>query len=387
MASYQQLCYCKNCKKNVSINDKGQCIYCSSTQIKKAWSVRFRYTEANGIEKQKRLTGYKTKKECEVAYLEYTNSTPHYEKAKQNKEITLQQAFDSYINWAENKLKTSSLYDFENLYKKHIKEKFGYKRLIDIGKQDVILWQECLEHYAYDYKSKIRTLFQKIFKHAMYFFDITYNPFTMVLPFRNTEHKKEMQIWTIEEFECFIKVVDNLFDKTLFTTLFLTGARKNELLALTWDDINFENKTITINKSLSTKIRDRDGKKRYDLTSPKNASSNRTIDIPDNLFYLFRELKKTSENNNVFFFKNEIISEKRVTRNFNQYIKQSNVKKIRIHDLRHSHASYLLASGCSVVDVAKRLGHKNINQTLNTYAHSMPNQRDLIIQQLKKIAI
>ena len=74
MASYQQLNYCKSCKKNVSLNDKGQCNQCKSTQIKKTWSVRFRIIETKGTEIQKRLTGFETKKAAQAGYIEYVNN-------------------------------------------------------------------------------------------------------------------------------------------------------------------------------------------------------------------------------------------------------------------------------------------------------------------------
>ena len=67
-------------------------------------------------------------------------------------------------------------------------------------------------------------------------------------------------------------------------------------------------------------------------------------------------------------------------RAFDKGIQKSNVKRIRIHDLRHSHASILIGKGLDVVSVAKRLGHSNIEETLNTYSHFLPQNKEKILQ-------
>ena len=87
MASYQQLNYCKKCKKNVALNDKGQCSTCLSTQIKKSWTVRFRYIDNKGNEIQKRLTGFNSKKEAKDAELQF--NIEHQTKYKKTKKYDI----------------------------------------------------------------------------------------------------------------------------------------------------------------------------------------------------------------------------------------------------------------------------------------------------------
>ncbi len=93
---------------------------------------------------------------------------------------------------------------------------------------------------------------------------------------------------------------------------------------------------------------------------------------------LLRQLKK----NNFVFGGERPLAENTVTRAFNKYISLANVKKIRLHDLRHSHASLLISQNQTIVMVSKRLGHSSTEQTLKTYAHLMPNEENLMVKTL-----
>lgn len=150
--------------------------------------------------------------------------------------------------------------------------------------------------------------------------------------------------------------------------------RIGELLALTGRDFNFEAKTMTINKSYQ-----RLGKKDY-ITAPKTEKSNRIISLPD---FLCTELQKFLRR------KRRINSKKRIftmSRNFlhtemNRGAKAANIKRVRIHDLRHSHVSLLISMGFTPVDIAGRLGHESIDITLH-YAHMFPTRQTEMAERL-----
>ncbi len=121
------------------------------------------------------------------------------------------------------------------------------------------------------------------------------------------EIKKEMEFWTYEEFSKFISVEEDLTFKCLFKTLYFCGLRKGEARALNWNDIDFTNGTIRINKGLSDNV---NGKK-YIITSPKTLTSNRTLPIPKELLNDLKELKEkvmefTNYNDNWFVFGNAV---------------------------------------------------------------------------------
>ena len=189
------------------------------------------------------------------------------------------------------------------------------------------------------------------------------------------EKAKEMQVWTKEEYIKFSDAIkDNPDSFYAFEILYWCGVRIGELLALTGRDFNFEAKTMTINKSYQ-----RLGKKDY-ITAPKTEKSNRIISLPD---FLCTELQKFLRR------KRRINSKKRIftmSRNFlhtemNRGAKAANIKRVRIHDLRHSHVSLLISMGFTPVDIAGRLGHESIDITLH-YAHMFPTRQTEMAERL-----
>ena len=114
----------------------------------------------------------------------------------------------------------------------------------------VLEWQQGLEHFSYKYQMSIRSKLVSIFKFAERYYDIK-NVMYRVEPPRNTQHKKEIQYWTLEEFKAFISVCDDERFRLVFEFLYITGCRKGETLALTWEDIDFKNRVVKIEKTLT----------------------------------------------------------------------------------------------------------------------------------------
>jgi integrase len=193
---------------------------------------------------------------------------------------------------------------------------------------------------------------------------------------RVNEIKKEMEFFTYEEFKKFISVVDEFNYKTFFETLYYLGLRQGECCALTWDDIDFNKKEVSINKTLTTKLKGQ----LYTLSSPKTANSNRTLPIPLKLLKSYEKLLKQAKTKKYFktswfIFGDELpFRETTIQVRKNKYCKLSGVKQIRIHDFRHSCASFLIQHGASIVLVSKYLGHSKISTTLDTYTHLYKNE-------------
>ena len=283
--------------------------------------------------------------------------------------------YNYYMVYAKNRVKESTLYDIKKVYIKHIDCYFGNMYITEITKRDILNWQAKLDNqgYSYKYKSKIRGYVSVMLEYAVKYFDLPTNVIKQVDNFKNNTVKKEMQVWSFEEFKKFINLVDEQIYKALFLTLYFTGCRKGEALALTWNDIDFDSSTLNINKSLTRKSVDT----AYAITTPKNNSSIRKILIPDILIQAFKNIQKYGIGSDQLIFSDNNgypLAENTITRKFKHYTTLARIKQIRIHDLRHSHASLLISQGESIVMVAKRLGHANIEQTLNTYSHLMPNE-------------
>lgn len=233
--------------------------------------------------------------------------------------------------------------------------------------------------YSYKYKTCLRQYLNSILNYADKYYNIE-NKLKKVDNFRNVELKKEMLFWTPDEFNKFIQCVEPEDFKPYFYALYYTGARKGELLATTWKDWDLTKHTLNINKTVTKKVYG----STYLITVPKNQSSIRTITLPDFLVKIMEDYKKGREDYKFVFKENKPLADSTIERIQISACKKSEVKKIRIHDFRHSHASLLLANGASVVAVAKRLGHSNIEQTLNTYAHMLPKEDEMLINILQK---
>ena len=195
------------------------------------------------------------------------------------------------------------------------------------------------------------------------------------------ERKKEMDFWTHEEFKKFISVEDDLMYRTFFKVVYYCGLRKGEVRALDWNDIDFNNNTLTIRKGLSDNVNG----KRYIITSPKTLKSNRILPLSKKFIDDLKALKEsvmkyTNFKEDWFVFGNELpLGDDAIRRRKNNNCKLANVKQIRLHDFRHSCASLLISKGADIKMVAEFLGHTKIDETLNTYAHMFTNKLKSIV--------
>lgn len=376
MASYQQLNYCKKCKKNVSVNEKGQCVFCKSTQFRKSWSVRFRYVEQSGIEVQKRLSGYSTKKEAQEEYLKFISTAKQYKPVDENnKKLSFNQLYNEYVAYLTPRVKESTLYDFELKAKKFLNFFSNYE-VKKITPKILLDWQNGITNYSYNYQCHIRNCLYGMLRYAEKYYDIV-NPLNKVDSIARKTQKKEMQVWTEQEFLKAMEHVHSFEYKTFFSALFYTGARKGEIMATTWKDWDLKTQTLDINKSITKKVKNGG----WIITTPKNQSSIRNIKLPSKLVSLLEQLKASFSDLSGFVFGGDKpLSETSIARIFERAAIRAKLKPIRIHDLRHSHASLLISRGATIVTVAKRLGHNSIEQTLNTYAHMMPEDEDNLIK-------
>ena len=179
---------------------------------------------------------------------------------------------------------------------------------------------------------------------------------------------REMLFWTKEEY---LKFADAMMDKPMsyyaFEMLYWTGIREGELLAITPADFDFEKRTVTINKSFQH-LNGRDI-----ITSPKTEKSNRTIQLPkflcDEMQDYLKMLYDVGLEDRMF-----PVTKSYLHREMDRGAKEAGVKRIRIHDIRHSHVSLLIDMGFSATAIADRVGHESIDITYR-YAHMFPSEQ------------
>lgn len=360
------------------------------------WSVRFMLPRPDGTEKLKRLSGYKTKKEAQFAYEEYLKNPPDEQPAPiiipepeaPKQELTFGELVEKFLATKKARIKAASYYDLNKKITTRILPYFKDRIMKDITPLDVLEWQNTLNGYSYRYKKHLCGYLSSIYRFANKYYDIP-NVIGKVEAPRNLEGKKKMLFWTPEEFKCFISTVDRPDYNTFFKFLYLSGCRKGEALALTWNDIDFNNSTVEITKSVANKVGTNG--KAYQITTPKNISSDRTISLPAFFIEELKQYQKWQKENTktqTFVFGGaDPFSPTNIDRMKEKYERISNVKHIRIHDLRHSCASYLIHKGVSIVAVSHHLGHASIKQTLDTYSHLLPNDNDAIKAALNELNI
>lgn len=219
-----------------------------------------------------------------------------------------------------------------------------------------------------------------VFIWCMRYKGLTSNPFDKVDKFK-LEIDKRMDIVTVNEFNEIIAQVNNDDMKLMYKLLFWTGLRLGEARALKTDDIDFNNKTISVSKSY-TRLKGKDV-----ITSPKTKSSIRTIKIDD---VLAKDIKEYLNKAKYILDDNFIFRYNKV--HYLSVFKAKSLKVLgkglRLHDLRHSHASFLINNGVDVLLISKRLGHSNTAMTLNVYSHLYPNKENEainIINELKGV--
>lgn len=338
------------------------------------WISRFYYSDYKGDKKRVFKRGFITKKLA----LEYERE--FLSKTKFDTEMSFKSLYDLYFEDMEHRLKKNTLMTKKNIIDIKILPFFKDIKVGDITPILIRKWQNNLlkESYSQTYIRTINNQLVAIFNYAIKYHNIKENPCHKA----GTIGKKnadEMEIWSLEEFKTFIKSLEHkIISYTGFSLLFWTGIRIGELLALTLNDIDFENKKLTINKSFQRL------EKQDVITSPKTPKSNRVIDLNDEVVCILKKYVDTLYqpsgtarlfNSTKFRFEYDI----------KNYSIKSGVKKIRIHDLRHSHASLLIQLGINPILISKRLGHEKVDTTLNTYSHLYPDANTELLNLLNKL--
>ena len=348
-------------------------------QKSNTYEVRTYYKDWTGVRKQKTKRGFKRK--CDAQ---------EWERAFKLKEnLSLDMYFADFVDLYLNDIKSRIKYNTW-LTKKHIVEKkilpyFSKKKLQEIKPSDIRQWQNTMmnyrnkqgEGYSQVYLKTIHNQLSAILNHAVNFYDLKSNP-ARKAGSMGKERTKEMLFWTKEEYMKFIEAVaDKPISFYAFEILYWCGVRMGELLALTYNDINLEEKTISINKSYQ-RLKGKDM-----ITQPKTPKSIRVITMPDFLAEEFREycshLYGIMKKERLFRFTKSHMEHCMATG-----IERSGVKRIRLHDLRHSHASMLVDMGVAPLEIAERLGHEKVETTLNTYSHLYPSTQSKLAGLLDK---
>ena len=290
------------------------------------WFAKFYYTNWQGIKKQKWKRGFATKKEAlgfERDFLEKQSANP---------DMTFQNLYEIYMEDMAARLKQSTLLTKKAVLQTHILPFFGSKPINEIKASDVRRWQAKLmslpNNYSQTYLKKINTELNSIINYAKRFYDLNTNPCGKAGTIGKAK-AEEMDYWTYDEYIAFREgVKDKSLSYICFEVLYWTGMREGELLALSPADIDLDNKTISINRTYQ-RIEGKDV-----FTSPKTRKSKRKIPIPD---FLCQELSDYIQSRYMLDADERLfpVTKSYLSHEMIRGCKNTGVKKIRIHDIRH----------------------------------------------------
>ena len=343
-----------------------------SKEINGTWTVQMYVTEWTGERKHIKKRGFRTKREA-----------LRWEKNEKGKRwidhMKVKDFIPVYFDDKRNELKERTIKSKEHMIRKHILPYFGDKEMGAIQPADIISWQNSIIEKGYQdtYLRMIQNQLTALYNHAAKIYHLAHNPCLPVKKMGNPNAER-IDFWTLDEYEAFYKQLNPRSRySTLFQTLYWTGMRIGELLALTKSDIDLINCKISITKTYY-----RNGGRDV-VTSPKTSSSIRTIEIP---VFLAKELEAYMKR--IYDLREEQrlfpVVQEAVQHKLKREIEKGNLRKIRVHDLRHSHVAYLIDQGIDPLIIKERLGHKDIQMTLNTYGHLYPTRQREVADMLDK---
>ena len=325
----------------------------------------------------------------------------------QNNKECFENFFESWlfeVNFINKKPSTKERY--ESLYRNYIKNSsISNINIKDINQTDIQKYYNSLVKKGISV-STIKQLNKIIAPSLRYAYhnNLIIKDFTkaIILPTEKEEDKlksiNKINPFTFEEQQVFIKAIKGHRFEMLFLTALNTGMRRGELLALTWNDIDFDNNIISINKTANytTSIsKDGRGKGSIMVQTPKTINSIRTIPIPVFLKDKLKQYKTIQAkdrlrlanmyHNNSLVFCNrygKYLDCSNIRREFNKVLIDNKLKARKFHDLRHTFATRLFELGENPKKVQTMLGHSNISTTLDTYTHVLESSKESISNKL-----
>lgn len=363
---------------------------------KQKYRVRVNYIDSYGKAKQIDRVAYGNE---EAKQLERELNYQIREQTPAQK-MTVKMLSEEYLKAKKHEIRESTYAKTEFALSRYIVSELSNTKIDKLTAPVLQKWKQTIEEKGLSIRTRknMYSEFRAMLNWAVKMEYLPNNPLLKVGNFKAPlEAHKEMDYYTADEYKRFITAALQSAEKAtqdgdwtqwhyyvFFAIAFLTGMRKGEIHALTWND--YKDGCIHITKSLTQKLKGEDR-----ITPPKNKSSIRTIQVPIPLIKILDEHYKRCKDIDGFSDDLYICGGTRALRDTSlenaniKFAEMARIKKIRIHDFRHSHASLLANEGINIQEIARRLGHANVTITLQTYSHLYPREEERAIKILNKI--
>ena len=367
------------------------------TKDGRKWYFDVYYTDMYGNRKEKKSKLFKSKPQARKAETDFLLEIRTKDASDNN--ISFNDACNEWLKYKEQLVKPTTFYGIEKDFNKHIRPFFNNYKLHSIKINDISNWRNLLDKEKISTRTKNKQIcyFKEFLIFAVDCYSFNRKIISKLQKFRNDiptnkMSDSEVNYITYEEYEKFINIVDNDFYKLMFEFLYYTGLRFGEFRALTWNNIDLKNKTISIKESLTTKVKSEHkiNNNKHIVLTPKTTNSVRIVDLDDELVkklndHYQHEKKIYNFSNDMFIFGNvKYIAETTFRRTLNKYLDIANVKRITPHGFRHSHVSLLIHLGCDVYEVAERIGD-TVEMVLKTYYHMFPDKKKHTIKVINNL--
>ncbi len=371
----------------------------TKTKVKKdglqQYRVRVRYTDVTGEIKQVERTVYGYA-EAQDTERELLRLGVHGERT-----LTVSELCEEYLNAKSVDIREATIDKLRRVIRSSIEPYLSAYMVDKLSPPILQGWKKALadRDLSFDTRKKYYSTLNAILRFAVKQGYIKENPLDRVGGFRNAypeAPQEKLHYYTKEQFAHYISKAkikaqeeDNIMwwgIYTFFCLAFFTGARKGEINALRWSDI--DGNVMRIRRSVSQKIKGGDR-----FTPPKNKSSFRDIKLSEQLLpILAAQKKRQSERRG--FSENDLVCggkaclrDSSIERANSLFAQAAGLPHIRIHDFRHTHATLLINEGINVQEIARRLGHSDIKMTWNTYSHLYPIEEERALKILEKIEL
>ena len=360
---------------------------------KQGYRVRVNYTDGNGKYRTKTqiVYGAPEAKTAEQAMLASVAEQPS------NSHLTVKGLYNEYIDVKRLEVRETTLDKAASILKNNVLPELGDVKINKLDLRRLQSWKATISEkdIAVITKQNIYSAFRAMLNYAVRMEYILKNPLDKIGNFKEVYFEKPqdaIHYYTADQFKKFIAAaadhMGTMADHgyyVFFNIAFFTGMRKGEINALKWSDI--DGNILHVRRSVAQKIK---GKPLIE-TPPKNKSSCRDLQLPQNLMAILQEHKSLQQKEKLFTEDYRVcggiscLGDTAISNRNIQYADEAGLPHIRIHDFRHSHASLLANEGINIQEIARRLGHSKIEITWNTYSHLYPREEERAIKILENI--
>ena len=345
----------------------------------KQYQYRVYFTDVFGNRKQRNSKWYDTQKECkdaEALFLIKSQENDIYD-------IKFKDLANEYIESSSKANTPKTKLDKQMMLRKYC------SMLLDRNVNSITsAYMKQVRDYIDDLglstsrKNRILGFINSVFKHGIKFYGLKNNPMNIVDRFAKSDEEKiaEMDIYTVDEFNRFLDAIDESHEefRRFYFLLYWTGMRLNEAMSLTFND--YTRKYINVYRQCVngqwTGLKTKGSKRRI-------AIDNDLYSILDEQYQKYKDYPEFSMDWFIFGGYNQF-NQTTVTRIKNEACEKANLKQIRIHDFRHSHASNLIEAGVNMYKISKRLGHSSVTITMDRYGHLIDEDGDEILSAMRK---